>query len=313
MKRFPLIVLIGLSVALASMKMEAQVSFTTEYYGTSNFHDKDGNTIGKGDLAKCVLSFTQPVGLHMTSYNRPQLWIMSARAVYAQMDNEREAASLNPDKIINTSANLTFMAPVGDEYDLIVSGGAGIYAETSHVSGHSILFNGAGVVTKQITPSFKAGVGVMLTNSYGDPALMPAIVFDWKMTGKYTASVSMLNGIKAQGSTQLSEKWKLSLTAIEMDAISAVMKHEGRDKIYSSRILRSYITASWTPIKNLEVSASVGVAESRTCRVSKRSFGSFYKDIFKRGNRFRPAMRFSLGASYTLPMPKPKGAATGQK
>ncbi len=310
MKRFQLICLL---VTLAVLRVSAQVSFTTEYYGTSDFHDKDGNTIGKGDLAKCILSFSQPVGLHMTHYNRPQLWILSARAVYAQMDNQGEAARLNPDKLINTSANLTFMTPVGEEYDLIVSGGAGIYAETSHVSGHSILFNGAGVVTKQISPSFKVGLGVMLTNSYGDPALLPAIVFDWKMTGKYTASVSMLNGIKAQGSTQLSDKWKLTLTALEMDAISAVVKMDGTHKIYSSTILRSYIAPSWTPIKNLELTASVGVAETRSCRVSNRSFGAFYKNMFKRGYRFRPAMRFSLEASYTLPMPKPKGVANPQK
>ncbi|MCD8388214.1 MAG: DUF6268 family outer membrane beta-barrel protein [Bacteroidales bacterium] len=294
-------IIVLVSLILTFLCLSAQkVAFVTEYYSDSDCRNTDGEDLGHGDMAKCLLTYQQPLSMEMTEWKAPRLWILSVRSLWAQMDNYGQAAELNPDKVINASANLTYLSPISEDWDLVVSGGLGIYAEPDHIRWSTVLFNGALVVVKKITPTFRIGAGGMLTNAYGGPALMPAIVFDWQTTGKYSASISMLNGMKAEGSMPLGSQGRLTLTAIEIDDISAVIKVDHKYKYYSSRILRSYVTPSWSPYKGLDLSFSIGVAETRSCRLSSRSLFSFYKHLFRKSDRFRPALRLSLGVSYSF-------------
>jgi len=100
----------------------------------------------------------------------------------------------------------------------------------------------------------------------------------------------------------VSPTWKLSLTPIEMDGMSAVMKIDGRNKIYSMTMMKSAFTARYYLAKRLSAFVSAGCMYSRVTKISNRKFSEMYKNLFSSSGKmhYAPAFRFAVGFSYGI-------------
>lgn len=292
-----------LLTALAYCLCWAQsISVETEYYTNSNFKLSNGSVVGSGNLSRSIIKFDNVLTyIPVPEKYGAKIWALSGNVTYAYLGNNEIAKEMNPRDVLNASVNLSYITPINTQWTLLMSLGVGIYAEPKFISWNTILANGAALAVYQVSPTFKIGFGGTLTNSYGPPAIMPAVVFDWSTTsGKYEIKIGALEGIKAEAAMALGEKLRLSLTGVDLDAISAVTKVDGKEKIYSSTLIRSYLTPSWQPVKGLNVSMSFGICEWRSCQLSKRRFGYFYKNMFKKEHRFNASFFTSLGIRYNF-------------
>ena len=273
-----------------------------DYLPSSSFKDKEGNKYGSGNLQRVSGRYTIPLSRRLNERNQPTAWGMTLSASYGMMDNEGEARELNPDHILNTSLTITHLRPFSERWNLLASLGCGIYAAPDEVRWKSLLGNGSFIFAYRLNNHLSIGIGGGLTNSYGIPIIMPMGYLNWRTNGRYEVTIDIANAPKVQIATQVCKAVRLELTAIEMDGISAVMRVDGKQKIYSSTMIRSVLNASFRIYGKASVYAGVGGVWLRSTKMIDRNPRSFFNslndDTDKDKYRFDTSLRIFTGFRY---------------
>lgn len=271
-----------------------------DYLPSSTFKDKEGNKHGSGDLQKISGRYTIPLSRKLNERNQPTVWSMTLSASYGMMDNKGEAQNLNPNRVLNTSFTVSNLRPLSRRWSLITSLGCGIYADPDEVRWQSLLANGAFIFVYRLRNNLSIGIGGGLTNSYGVPIIMPMGYLNWKTNGRYEVTIDIANAPKIQVATQAGKAVRLELTAIEMDGMSAVMRVDGKQKIYSSTMIRSGLNASFRFSGKARFYTGVGGVWLRSTRKTDRNLKSFFKSLSDDGDKyhFGTTLRLSVGFRY---------------
>lgn len=292
------------TVLLVSLSLRSfcQGYVNYDHLPSSTFKDKEGNKHGSGSLQRISGRYTIPLSRHQNERNQPTAWGMTLSASYGIMDNEGEARELNPDHVLNTSLTVSHMRPLSERWSLIASLGCGIYSAPDEIRWQSLLANGSFIFAYRLRDNLSIGIGGGLTNSYGVPIIMPMGYLNWKTNGRYEVTIDIANAPKIQVATQAGKAVRLELTAIEMDGMSAVTRVDGKQKIYSSTMIRSGLNASFRLLGKASVYAGVGGAWLRSTEITDRNLKSFFKSLSDDGDkgkyRFCTSLRFSVGFRY---------------
>lgn len=273
-----------------------------DYLPGSALKDNLGNKYGSGSLMKVSGRYSLPLSVGHDDKGRPVVWSATVNAVYGIFNNRGQARELNPDNILNASLNISHIRPLSDKWSIIASAGGGVYAPLDGISIKTLLGNGGIIFVYRLRKNLDLGIGAGLTNSYGIPMILPMMYFSWRNAGRYELKVDMSSGMKVSAATRLSKRMKVELTALEMDGMSAVMKVGGKSKIYSTVMLRSYISPSFRLNSKTTVYLGVGGNWIRGISMSDRSLKGFF-DNFKNDEDepcFRPTLRLTAGFRYTL-------------
>lgn len=299
MKSLKHIIAIGM-LAASIQPAIAQESLTYDYYGTSDLKNNDGDKVGSGSMSRVTAKLAYPLSYKPNEEGIPTLWALSANVDYASLDNDEGASKFSPNEILNTSLTLSHTRSISQKWGLIAAAGMGIYAPPGHVRWNTVLANVMAVAAYRFNSSFSIGGGAGLTNSFGWPMVLPMIYLDWQLKGKYELKVNFMGRLSITGSMMVAPKWKLSCTPIEMDGMSAVMKIDGRTKIFSMTMMKSAFTAHYYITKRFSAFASLGCVYSRVTKLSNRDISQMYKNIFSSSGKLRyaPSMRVSVGLNY---------------
>ncbi len=288
-----------LAFAALPARSYGQGYISYDYASASTLKDEAGNRYGSGDMQ--IVSGGYNIPLSMKRNDRQQLtaWSASVYGAYGTFSNRGQAKDLNPDNIVNGSLNLSHIRPLSERWSAIASIGAGVYAPANEISAKSILANGGFIFVYKLNKNMNIGVGAGLTNSYGVPMILPMLYFNWMQTGRYEFKVDMSSGLKISASTWLGERIKIELAALEMDGMSAVMKVDGKSKIYSTVMLKSYISPSFQVTKRTNLYLGVGGNWVRGISMSDRSLKGFFNN-FKDDDdpEFGVALRLTAGLRY---------------
>ena len=84
------------------------------------------------------------------------------------------------------------------------------------------------------------------------------------------------NNVKIAAVAHFSPHFLLALNAIEMDGITSVVKYEGKNKIYSSMMMKSYLTPTWQITRKSSLYASVGGVLTRSSRLTDRKLSKMF-------------------------------------
>ncbi|MBQ9077895.1 MAG: hypothetical protein IJY31_08675 [Muribaculaceae bacterium] len=289
-----------LLTSLLPLLCHSQSSISYDYISSSTLKDDDGNSYGKGDIQIISGRFNMPLSLKMNEKRQPTMWTATLSAKYGMLNNSGSTDYLNPDEIINTSINITHIRPINDRWGLIISLGAGVYAMPDYIRWESILANGGFSFIYNMNKNFRLGVGGGLTNSFGTPILLPMIYINWKTRGKYELNLDFAGRLRASAATWLSTRVKMELTAIEMDGMSAVIKVDGKTKIYSSTMFKSYITPSYHFNKHLSVYLGLGADWRRSANIRNRKLKDMFNFNHSGDRHFTSAFRITAGLRYQL-------------
>lgn len=288
--------------ALCGTKATAQGYVSTRYMAESRLKNRDGENLGKGDMLKIDGRYTLPLKVRTDSAGRMTAWTATLRAAFGMMNNSGNAAGMNPDRILNTSINISYTQPLSRRWQLIASAGTGIYAEPDYIRLSSILANGAAIFAYRVNNNLNVGVGLGLTNSFGAPMVIPMGYLDFKTKGKININVDMAGTLKATASMLMCDRLNLELTAIEMEGMSAVIKIDGKTKIYSTTTMMSHIGISYATGRHSSLFMHAGYAWMRTSRTSERSLKGLFNSFSGNSDklRFAPAPLFSIGYKYSF-------------
>lgn len=291
-----------LAVATFSFCSYAQVYISYDYMPSSTLKDELGNQYGSGDMQVLSGSYNLPFSVKFNERKQVTAWSATIRGAYATLSNRGQARDLNPDNIINGSLNVSHIRPLSKKWSLIASIGGGIYAPTHEVSAKSILANGGIIFVYSLNKDMNIGVGAGVTNSYGVPMALPMFYFSWERSGKYEFKIDMSSGLKVSAATWFNKKIKVELAALEMDGMSAVTKIEGKSKIYSTVMLKSYLSPSFYINDKTSFYLGIGGNWIRGISISDRSLKGFINS-FKDDNddpTFGVSLRLTTGFRYSF-------------
>lgn len=292
-----------LSVAasvLMACPARAQGYVNYDSVGETRLMDDTGNSYGSGGMQVVSGGYSIPISYQRNDRGQVRSWSANVSASYAKLDNYGEAKALNPDEVLDAGISLMYLTPISNHWSLMTMVGAGVYAPVNDISAESILGSGGVVFIRKMSNTINLGVGVGVTNSYGPPMVMPMLYFSWQQSGRFNLKVDMSTGIKVSASTQLNKWFGLELAAIDMDGMSAVMKVDGKSKIYSMLNMRSYLCPTIRLDKHLSVYGSVGGNWLRAISIRDRSLKAFFNSLAEENNDpyFRTALRLSIGTRY---------------
>lgn len=277
-----------------------QASISYDYMPGSSLRDESGNKYGSGSMMVVSGRYNLPISVKHDEKGRLVAWSATLNGAYGTLDNKGQARELNPDKIVNASLNISHVRPLSDRWSIIASIGGGIYAPQHEVTAKSVLANGGVIFAYRLRKNLDLGFGAGLTNSYGIPMVLPMIYFSWRNAGKYELMVDMSSGMKVSAATWLGKRLKIELVGIDMDGMAAVMEVDGKSKIYSTVMMRSYVSPSYRLGKKTSVYLGIGGNWIRGISTSDRSLKGFL-DNFKDNKEdpyFGVTPRFTAGVRY---------------
>ncbi len=297
MKRIAILGFVILSVFIVSKAQQVQIS--TDYLSRTVFTDRQKNNHGKGEMIGYGLKYHQPLSVSINEYGQPTAWTLSLNGAFYDLKNYGEAQSANPDEILNASINISHIRPLSYRWSIIASIGCGVYSSPKEIGWRSVLANGGCIFIYRVNESFSIGGGIGLTNAYGVPMVAPMGYIKWASKGRFEVDLNISNGIKASAATWFGNRFKLTWHVLEMDGISSVVNIDNKSKLYSSMLLRSFLSPSFYLKKNFSIYLDAGVNMARTSKITDRKikymFGS-EKEEDKRS--FKPAWKIGIGLRY---------------
>lgn len=159
-----------------------------------------------------------------------------------------------------------------------------------------LLISGACIFAYHLNGTMDIGFGAGLTNSYGIPIFMPMGYFKWSMRGNVEFDINISNSMKIAAITHFSPHFSLAINAMEMDGIASVVKRDGKNKIYSSTMMKSYLTPTWQITRKASLYGSIGGVLIRSSRMADRKLSKMFDFGNKEGKlHFHPSLYLNIG------------------
>lgn len=289
--------------SLLPIKCLAQGYIKSDYLFSSKFKEKEGaEKLGSGDLLKISGRYTFPFSAKKNDLGQVTAWSATLGGSYSILDNRGLANDINPNKVLNTNLSISHIRPLSKRWSLVASFGGGSYSEPNNIKWSSILVNGAVIFIYKVNDKLDLGIGAGITNSYGIPMAMPMSYLKLSLTGKYEIKVDVSTKIEIAGTAKFNDKFHLKLVAMEMDGISAVTERDGKSMIYSSMMMRSYLTPEFKLGKSSTLFLGGGGVWTRSSRLSERTLKSFWNTFKNNENenryKFKPTGYLTVGFRY---------------
>lgn len=289
-----------MTILLASMTLMAysQASVQWDYVTESELLDHDDEECGKGGMQRIKTGVTLPLKMSDNRWGSRDMWGVASSFTHAWMENKGIAQDVNPGKIINCTVSLLHMRALGERWGVIGAVGVGIYAPDDYLRWKSLLANAGMIFTYKLNSNFTWGFGGGLTNSYGVPMILPMAYINWTRKGAVKLTVNLSNGVKVAGSVNLSRHVRLDVNAIEFDAISAVIDHEGRERLYSMQMVRSTANFNVKLNKDFMMFVGGGYVFLRRMYLKNRRISNILSTSDENKYSYRPSAMFSVGVVY---------------
>jgi hypothetical protein len=278
----------------------AQGYLKTDYLLPSSLKNENGDTFGKGDLLKISGRYTLPLSVRQNSSGQISAWSATLSGSYGIFDNKKITSQTIPDEIVNLNLSLSHLRPLSQKWYLIASLGGGIYSEPDAITAKSILVNGGFFFVYKLMSNLDVGFGAGITNSYGVPVIMPTSYIKWNLTGRYKVTANITNSMEISASAKFNDKFSRKLVGIEMDGISAVMNIDNKSMIYSSTIMKSYLTPEYKVGQSSTLYLGIGGAWLRSSKLSRRTLKGFWNTFTNDDNSpdFKSTGYLTIGFRY---------------
>lgn len=270
----------------------AQISFKTEYFGSSSYWHETGDEsrerIGdcRGGATTYQGSINFPLSVRNTKYDRPIVWGMGINGTYASLKNENftgNYADMVIDEIMNLNMGISYMRPISSKWSFIVSLGVGVYSpsvEISKLRYKHLLGNVAVLFVRHLKPNIEVGGGIALNSTFGYPMVFPALYFNWVSDGRLNFKVSVIDGLNLAAGYDINKFLNLSLV-VEMSGQSAFTEKNGKDVVFSHQYFIAGVRPEIKIGKKVSIPITAGMHLIRSGFFSDRSLkGMFSNDDY---------------------------------
>lgn len=269
----------------SALSLDAQITFKTEYFGTSRYRMVDGDKdekVGdsKGSSVVYQGGINIPFSFRLNENNRPFAWGIGLSGAYASLKNKNFTEDLVLDEILNMGVSFYHLRPLNHKWSLMAMLGAGVYTADTRFSKmrfKNVLGSGGVIFICHLKPNLELGGGLAVNNSFGYPMVFPAIYLKWATQGKFNVNVSMLEGLEIKGGYTLNKNITLNLVA-EMNGQMALLEKEGKDKIFTHQYIVTGFRPEFKLGRHISIPLTAGIHAMRTAEFSDRELKSLFSD-----------------------------------
>lgn len=279
-----------------------QVQIKSDFVSSSPLKDKKGNQYGEGSLFKLSGKYTIPIYTKKDSLGKLNIWHANITGTYAKLDNKNLRNQTIPSEVVNFNTTVVNVRNLNESWYMINSIGLGIYSEINNIKLSSLLVNGASFFVYKVKDNLDLGAGLAVTTSYGTPMVIPAMYVNWRFSGDYQFNLNVSSTVELSASRSFNKNFKLRLVGVEMDGLSSVMKVDGKSKVYSSVMIKSYLSPEYKIGKSFSIFGGAGFALTRSSRITDRSLKAFWDTFKNKDDRinFKRSQYYTIGLKYKL-------------
>lgn len=252
----------------------AQISFKTEYIGSSNLLDSDGNRLDgcKGSALVYKAGLNLPLSTKVSAEKLPVVWGIGISGSYVSFHNKNIAEDLALSEVLGVQAAVYHIRPLNEKWYMMASIGLGIYtsdAKLSEIRYRNFLVNIGVLFVKKLKPNLEVGFGIAVNNTFGYPMLFPSLYFNWVHEGRFTYRLSMMDGGEMSLKYNANKKLSLSLIA-EMSGQGAMLERNGKEMMFSHQYIVTGFRPEFKVSKYISIPLTIGVSMMRSTGYSER-------------------------------------------
>jgi hypothetical protein len=277
----------------------AQVTFKTEYYGMSNYQDRDRNDIGssKGSAVVYEGSANLPISIKVNEKNQPSIWALGIGGAYVSLNNKNFIEDLVLSEIVNLQIGIMHMRPISEKWSMMANLGIGVFSPDTRFS--EFTFQNVGnlgvIFIRNIKPNLSVGGGLAINNTFGYPMVFPTLFLDWKYEGNFIVKVSMMEGGKIYAGYNVNKSLTLSLFT-GVNGQGAFFKKDGKNMIFTHQCMEVGLCSEFKVGKGFIIPISIGGA-MRDAYYAERRLKSFFSGG---SGGFDVAPAVSIGIKYGM-------------
>lgn len=301
--KMKLIAIPALLFLLIPVESMAQVTFKTEYFGTSAYRDEHNQKVGKSKGSALVYqgSVNLPLSTKVNEDNRPTIWGIGLAGAYVSLDNKNFTEPLVLPEIMNLQMTLFHVRPLSKKWSMMASAGVGVYTDDTRFSRlrfRNVLVSAGILFIRRMLPNLELGGGLAFNNTFGYPMAFPALYVNWNYGHKLTCSFSAMDGVNLSVGYNVNKGFGISFIT-EMGGQMALTELDGDNKIFTHQ----YIVVGFRPefriAKCISIPVTIGMNAIRTAYYDGRSLSAFFKAM---GRENDPCFQISpyLSASIVL-------------
>lgn len=268
-----------LFIAVATTTAKAQISFRTDYFGSSEYKDDDTEeTMGKGSAISYSGDLNIPLYTKIHDNNQATMWTINAGATYVNLTNKQFKEERAINQILNLYAGLSFTAPISKNWSVIASVGVGVYSpysQFSKITKDHILSNVGLLFVRSIRPNFQVGGGIAVNNSFGYPMAFPALYIHWFTNGNINVDISAIDGFKGKIMYNLNKHIDIGL-CMDVTGEMALLEKNRKKIMFSHQYLVAGILAEFSLSKKINVPVTLGMNGMRMTEYSNRTLKAMF-------------------------------------
>lgn len=260
----------------------AQITFKTEYIGSSPLLDNDGNRIGdsKGSALIYKGGINMPLSTKVDERKRPTIWGIGASASYTSFNNEKMPKDLILSEMLGIQTVLYHIRPLNDKWYMMANIGLGMYTpntKLSKIEYRNFLGNIGVIFIRKMKPNLEIGFGAAMNNTFGYPMLFPALYFNWMYEGCLIFSLSMMDGGEMSVKYNINKQLSLSLVA-EMSGQGVMLKENNREMMFSHQYIVMGFRPEFRVSKYISIPLTVGASMMRSAGFDERSLKGIFSN-----------------------------------
>ncbi|WP_224994678.1 DUF6268 family outer membrane beta-barrel protein [Cesiribacter sp. SM1] len=297
-------ILMLLILATVYSDVSAQITFKTEYFGTSAYRQSVGDgseKVGNSQGAAVVYQgkANLPLSMKMDEIGQPTVWGVGIAGAYVTLSNRNFTEDLVLDEMLNLGLSVYHVKPLNDKWSLFASLGGGIYSsgkQLSEISLKNALGSAAIVFIKKVKPHLSLGGGVAFNNSFGYPMALPAIYLQWGRGGRYAVDVSVVDGVDVSLKYLINKHLSLNYI-VGVDGQLAIVGQDEAEKIFTHQYIVTGLQPEVKIGKKWSIPLTAGINAMRTAQLSERKLKSLFSSKYY---YFQLSSYFSVGINYKL-------------
>lgn len=281
--KMKLILIMAALCLLLTAESAAQITFKTEYFGTSSYRDVHNQKVGssKGSALTYEASANLPFSLKMNENQQPTIWGIGLAGAYVSLDNKNFTEHLVLSEIMNLQMALFHVRPLSRRWSMMASVGVGIYTDDTRFSQlrfRNVLGSAALVFIRRMLPGLELGGGLALNNAFGYPMVFPALYVNWNYGRKLTFNFSAMDGVNLSAGYNVSKSFSISLVA-EMGGQMALTEQDGDENIFTHQYIVAGLRPEFRISKHLTIPVTIGVNAMRAAYFDARSLSALFKSM----------------------------------
>lgn len=266
-------------VVLPAGPLAAQVSVSTTYFQGSDYHNEGHTRTGTANISLTEAGVNLPFYKDISEDKRHiDVWTAFVNGKYLKINETSRPQMLPTSKVMNLLTGIGHVRTLGSRWTLVGGGGVGLCTDESrfsHLRWQNVLLAAMGTFIYKVNDNLDLGAGLMATNAFDTPIVLPTLYAKWRSRGRYSFDLASTSyDIQASLGLQLSPSVRFSWVAGHRRIGAPVDKEEEKEQYYSFSALTSGFRTEFKIGKHLTLPVEAGYVLRTTAQYRRRRVSS---------------------------------------